>query len=250
MLTYRCGAQSWMKQRYYTRVETRPELGILLDEGVVKRITPDVFIVRHPGGQTPPSPTPVLERRQVISDPVQVTINTEPWQHPFIEIRDAKRGHQVVTVIEVVSPSNKAPGSDREAYERKQHDVLQSKANLVEIDLLRAGSRLLPYHELRAVVDFLKPSYLILVNRAAARRAMMTDYDLFTVQLIEVLPCIPIPLEGEAQIPLDLQIVVNRVYDEGQYQRFLTYDQPPEPPLNEAQAAWADGLLRAAGFRE
>lgn len=234
---------------YYARVETRSELGILLDEGVIKRIIPDVFIVRHPEPQPSSSPMPVLERRQVLSKPVQVTINTEPWRHPFIEIRDAKRGHLVVTVIEVVSPSNKAPGSDREAYERKQHDVLQSQANLVEIDLLRAGTRPLPYRELHAVVDFLKPSYLILINRATTRRATMTDYELFTVQLADVLPCIPIPLEGDAQIPLDLQIVVNRVYDEGQYQRFLDYHQPPTPPLTEAEAAWADALLRKAGFR-
>ena len=235
---------------YYARVETRSELGILLDEGVVKRIIPDVFIVRHPAVQSSPAPTSLVERRQVISQPVQVTVNTEPWQHPFIEIRDAKRGHQVVTVIEVVSPSNKAPGSDREAYERKQRDVLQSQANLVEIDLLRAGPRLLPYRELHAVVDFLKPSYLILVNRAATRRAMLTDYELFPVQVTDVLPCIPVPLEGEVQIPLDLQIVVNRVYDEGQYQRFLAYDQPPEPPLTEEQAWWADSLLRQAGLRD
>jgi hypothetical protein len=43
----------------------------------------------------------------------------------------------LITLIEIVSPSNKRPGIDRRAYLRQQRDVLESDANLVEIDLLR-----------------------------------------------------------------------------------------------------------------
>jgi hypothetical protein len=50
----------------------------------------------------------------------------------------------LITLIEIVSPLNKRPGVDRRAYLRKQRDVLESDANLVEVDLLRAGERLLP----------------------------------------------------------------------------------------------------------
>ena len=53
-------------------------------------------------------------------------------------------GHKVVTVIEIVSPSNKQPGPDRRSYETKQQEVLSSDANLIELDLLRTGRRLLP----------------------------------------------------------------------------------------------------------
>jgi hypothetical protein len=240
----------FLQPPYYARVETRSELGIIVDDGVIKRIIPDVFVVRHPKPR-PSGVMTVVERRIVTQEPVQVTINTETWQHAFIEIRDAKRGHQIVTVIELVSPSNKGSGPDREAYERKQQEVLHSTANLVEIDLLRVGARLLPYQELAAVVSFLTPDYLVLVNRTDRRSGVVTGYDLFPIALTDVLPSIPIPLlKGEADIPLDLQIVVNRVYDEGQYHRFLDYSQPPEPPLTEPQAAWADEVLREAGLRE
>lgn len=45
----------------------------------------------------------------------------------------------MVTVIEVVSYSNKARGPGRELYERKQQECREGRVNLVEIDLLRSG---------------------------------------------------------------------------------------------------------------
>ena len=34
------------------------------------------------------------------------------------------------------------------------------------------------------------------------------------------------------------------------YVRAIDYSRPPEPPLSEADAAWADERLRLAGLRE
>ena len=53
-------------------------------------------------------------------------------------------------MIEIIIPSNKLPGPDRRAYEAKQMEVLSNDANLIEIDLLCGGQRLLPYPELEA----------------------------------------------------------------------------------------------------
>lgn len=41
---------------------------------------------------------------------------------------------------------------------------------------------------------------------------------------------------------IDIQTVLNEVYDSARYGRYI-YDKPPEPALNEADAAWAAGLL-------
>src|SRR6476619_3458534 len=49
------------------------------------------------------------------------------------------RSNRVVTVIELLSPSNKATGTDREAYLAKREEYLATGTNLVEIDLLRGG---------------------------------------------------------------------------------------------------------------
>jgi hypothetical protein len=50
---------------------------------------------------------------------------------------------EIVTVIETLSPANKRASSDgREQYLAKREEILQSRTNLVELDLLRGGKRL------------------------------------------------------------------------------------------------------------
>lgn len=60
---------------------------------------------------------------------------------PFVEIRD-RESRRLVTVIELLSPSNKRPGGDREQYLAKRSDLLASPTHLVEIDLIRGGRRM------------------------------------------------------------------------------------------------------------
>ncbi len=67
----------------------------------------------------------------------------------YIEILDRESGMRVVTVIELVSPSNKYAGPGRDKYVAKQQEVLQSDSNLVEIDLLRFGPHVLAVPEAR-----------------------------------------------------------------------------------------------------
>jgi len=57
-------------------------------------------------------------------------------------------GGRIVTVIEFLSPSNKVPGDGQELYLQKQRELKASRTNLVEIDLTRAGERVLavPLH--------------------------------------------------------------------------------------------------------
>jgi hypothetical protein len=64
---------------------------------------------------------------------VEIAIPSEPIRHPFVEIPDSKRGHVLVTLIEIDGPSNKRHGVDWEAYEAKQQEVLHSDASLVEV---------------------------------------------------------------------------------------------------------------------
>ncbi len=238
-----------LPEPYYARLGMRPELGVVLGEGVLRRIVPDVVVVRRPQEARPTAP--VLDRpRTQISEPIHLTVHTDPIRHHFVEIRDASRDHKLVTLIEIVSPSNKSAGPDRKAYEDKQLEVLSSDVNLIELDLLRTGDRLLPYAGLYEAVEQLKPDYLILINRAASRQGLVTDYELYPVDLAEQLPCIPVPLRaGEPDVPLDLQVMVNRAYDGGPYRRMVDYTRPPDPPLSDEDATWADQLLRDAGLR-
>ena len=243
-----------LPQPYYARLEVRPEVGIVDDEGTLRRIVPDVTVIRRASDTTTASATVTLsERRATISASVEVTVASEPLRHQVVEIRDASRGHKLITLIEIVSPSNKRAGVDRRAYLRKQRDVLESDASLVEIDLLRSGERLLPNAELEIYLLSLdpKPAYLVLVNRAWRRLGVEMAYQLFAVSVRDVLPCIAIPLrEGEDEVTLDLQWIFNQAYDRGPYRRgAVDYAGDPEPPLEPDDMQWLYQRLREQQLR-
>ncbi len=234
---------------YYARLEMRPEVGIAEEAGQGRRIVPDVALASRPGSGSASGQTAVLDAPgSNLSKSIEVTVRSEPLRHAMVEIRDAKYGHRLVTLIEIVSPSNKRPGIDRRMYLHKQREVLDSDASLVELDLLRHGQRLLSSLYVQETVQELEPApdYLVLVNRVWKRVDDAMNYQIFPVLVTEVLPRIPVPLRSnEPEILLDLQAVFNRVYDTGPYRRgAIDYNLPPDPPLPGETAAWAAQRVR------
>jgi hypothetical protein len=152
-----------------------------------------------------------------------------------LEIID-RTDRTVVTVIELLSPSNKVPGSrGRASYQQKRQEVMTSDSHLVEIDLLRAGLRL-PAREAPPDAD-----YYIHVSRTDLRPRGL----LWPIQLRQRLPRVPIPLRhGDPDAPLDLQQALNTAYERAAYDLEIDYDQPPTPPLAPDQQRWAEEVLR------
>lgn len=171
-----------------------------------------------------------------IAAPVTVTVpGVTKKKARRLLIRDAK-DRQVVTVIEMLSPSNKDSGPDRTRYVDKRTEILTSTTNFVELDLLRGGPRM-PVRKLPPC------DYYALVSRHWERPNM----GLWPVSLREPLPPIPIPVrEGDPEPTVGLQAVLQRAYDDGGY-AYHIYEGKPEPPLSAADAAWARELLAAAG---
>ncbi len=235
---------------YYARLVMRPEVGIVGGEEP-RRIVPYVAVVRPrgPARATGDAGLAVLDRpRTDLSPSVRMRVPNEPLRHHFVEIRDASRGHALVTLIEIVSPSNKRPGPDRRAYEAKQQEILESDTSLIELDLLRGGQPLVGGPAILEMASRLepRPNYLVGVNRSWQRGAEF-DYELFPVCLEEPLPCIPVPLrKGEAEVPLDVQYAFRQAYDGGPYARgAVDYGAPPDPPVRPELADWlADCLNR------
>src|SRR5262249_9772667 len=84
--------------------------------------------------------------------------------HRFVAIPDPEQ-HEVITVIEVLSPWNKT-GRGRQDYRERQDALLLSEANLVEIDLLRRGP-----HAVALPGPLVPPSdYRVCTHRAGSRR--------------------------------------------------------------------------------
>jgi hypothetical protein len=229
--------QPQLSPRYFARIEKR----IYLAEDD-ELIVPDVLVAWKPR-------TAVRSGRSGVA--VAVLEPDEPLRAPralehresYIEIR-VPRSSEVVTVIEVLSPSNKR-GQGGEFYRARQNEVLAAGQNLVEIDLLRAGSHTIAgprAEQTRAgrwdcvvsVVRYLKP----------------TIADLYPFSLRDRLPRVAVPLQGQdADVILDLPSAFNRSHDGACYLDYLDYSPPPPVPLREEDAAWADALLREAGLR-
>ena len=58
------------------------------------------------------------------------------------------------------------------------------------------------------------------------------------------IPTFPIPLRpGETEPTLPLNHILHELYDQGGYDLIIDYRQPPQPPLSEADAAWARQLV-------
>jgi hypothetical protein len=180
-----------------------------------------------------------------VAEPLLVDVEAEPATETFLEIIDRSSGNRVVTVIEFLSPSNKSPGANRELYLRKQREACASDANLVEIDLNRFGT-----HTLAFPLDHIKPqgrtAYMACVRRATRRG----QAEVYPLPLWERLPAVKVPLRpGDADVPLDLQALVEQCYRNGGYEGTLNYALDPDPPLSGADEEWADGWLHEKGLR-
>lgn len=159
----------------------------------------------------------------------------ESIRESFIEIRDSKN-RELVTVIVVLSPTNKLTGPDRDQYIAKRRCILASPAHLVEIDLLRGGPRM-PMKKMPQC------DYIAMVSRYEERPRV----GLWPVQLRDRLPEVPIPLRtGDADAMLDLQPILHALYDAAGYGDYI-YGSRPEPPLHPADSKWADEILAARG---
>ncbi|MGZ6053042.1 MAG: DUF4058 family protein [Isosphaeraceae bacterium] len=149
----------------------------------------------------------------------------------YVEIRD-RRDRELVTVIELLSPANKYMGPDRGQYLAKRMELLNGPVHLVEIDLLRSSPPL-------PAADRPDCSYSVLVSRAQAR----PNAEFWPIALRQRLPVIPIPVRApDSDARLDLQAVLDRIYDDAGYADYV-YEQNPYPRLNGEDAVWARQFL-------
>lgn len=174
-----------------------------------------------------------------MAEPVEVTavlLDEEVREARLVVIERDTR--EVVTVIEVLSPTNKVPGArGRDQYLARRQEVLASGTNWVEIDLLRAGEPVM-------VRTAMPPcDYAVYVSWRRARPTAK----LWPIRLRQRLPVVAVPLNpADPDARLDFQKVFTSTYDVGAYGVSVDYRADPVPP---DLAEWADGLLRGAGLR-
>jgi hypothetical protein len=225
--------QPKLRPRYIAALQER-----VFVEGPDREITPDVWLRRsHDNGG---GMSVALANGEV---PIVVQVPALEIHEAYLEILDRQSGMRVVTVIEVVSPTNKFAGPGRKLYSAKQQVVLTSQAHLVEIDLLRAGPHVLavPEWAARGRCEY---HYLTCVSRA---KELRDTYELYPRRLPERLPRIRIPLaEGDPDVVLDVQAVLEQAYEAGSYRDRLNYDAPCAPPLSSEDQVWANEQIENA----
>lgn len=199
---------------------------------------PDVAVRRS---QTS-TDTPLLNVAvaEAIDQPVAVTLPIpQTVRQGYLEIREVGT-NEVITAIEILSPTNKRSGEGRKAYEIKRQKVLASSTHLVEIDLLRYGEPM-PFFS-----QGIQSHYRILVSRCERR----PQADLYAFNLQNFIPSFLIPLQPDDVEPVvDLKALLDVMYDRSVYSLRIDYTQEPVPPLSPSDAVWNDVWLRQQGLR-
>ena len=201
------------------------------DPAVQERLVlggPDVHLADQKPSEKPGAAVAVARA------PITTVLPSVERKQRYLHIVDAAQ-RRIVTVLELLSPSNKTAHDRGEAYRFKRDEYLVSEINFVEIDLLRKGVR-------PPLGDPPPPlsDYYVLVSRSEDRPKL----GIWPISIRDKLPLIPVPLDaGEPEVLLDLRAAIDRVYEEARYGEQLVYAAPPALPLREPDGSWARDLL-------
>lgn len=220
--------EPFLRPRYVVDVEDNLYLATPAG-GRIRSLTPDASVFQRDGWLDTASGSV-----SVTAQPALLTMpQAEPIEEHCLVLR--ARGHdQAVTVIELLSPTNKSSASGRAEYLAKRAALVRSDVNIVEIDLLRGGQRLPTIEPLPAGDHF------TFVSRAVRR----PQVEVYAWLLEAGLPTIPIPLaEGDPDVPLELLDAFNRTYDRAGFSYALDYGAGLEPPIEPARVAWLASCL-------
>ena len=234
-----------LKPRYVARLE----ISIEVDESPEEEIGmmyPDVEVITV-GGRIKEttvdyevSDSDTLDREVIppaplfvpLLGPVKVRLIT-------VEIRTAS-DDELVTVIEILSPVNKR-GVGLTKYRQKQRRLREAGIHLLEIDLLRRGTRPLIHPHVP------QSAYLITLTRARANQV-----EVWPLKLQDTLPLVSVPLRApDPDAPLNLSAALTEVYNEAVYDLSINYhDSPPSPSFSPEEEIWLKDLLQKLPIKE
>lgn len=201
-----------------------PDISVIQPQTAIQTTTSNVAIAASP------------------KQPITVTLPM-PYtvREGYLEIRE-RETKELITVIEVLSPTNKRTGKGRQMYEEKPEKILSTRTHLIEIDLLRRGRKM------PVIGNEIDSHYSVLVCRGNRR----PKADLYAFNVQNIMPAFPLPLRsGDTEPIINLQELFNQIYDIASYDLKIDYrNWEVIPALSEADTIWADDLLRDRGLRE
>jgi len=177
----------------------------------------------------------VGQRCYVTEMPLFTSIIREQHSEEFIEVRQ-RSDNRLVTLVDVVSPTNKLKTEGRAAYLERRRDARMQNASIVEIDLVMQGEPMLDYSR-----DGLPEwDYAITVTRCAQPER----YEIYTSTLQKRLPRFKLPLAADDRdTVVDLQAAFARCYDQSGLGAQVDYQKPPTCVTEEEDRRWLHDLL-------
>jgi hypothetical protein len=218
-----------LRPKYAVRYEERVYVSGEEDPGF-RTIIPDLRVIFREDTHRK-----ALAAAGTIAEPVHVQLAEEEVHERSLHVIDV-RDRSLVTVIELLSPTNKVLNSfGRESFLRKRREVRAGGAHWIEIDLLRDGVRT------ANAPNVPQSEYQAYLTRAGERR----QADVWPISIRNRLPGIAVPLKGDdPDVPLDLQKAMSLAVERGSYDLDTDYDQDPVPPLAEEHRDWARELIK------
>jgi hypothetical protein len=221
-----------LRPRYYVALEERVYVTEPDQRTFVGR--PDVAVIGPAQAEPESQPAASASSGLTVQAPVPDAV-----RETYLEVRETGTDY-VITVLEILSPTNKRPGRGRRIYEDKRLEILATRTHLVEVDLIRSGEPMPLMDDGRA------SAYRILVSRGDRR----PNATLYRFGIRRPIPTFPLPLKPGDQEPLvDMGQILHDLYDQASYDLRLDYTGAPDPPLPSADAAWAEQLLCQQGLR-
>jgi hypothetical protein len=215
-----------LERRYFVGIGTHTYISTIPAQPIQSRY-PDVSVIYTGGGAVTTQVASNVATPYIVEVPLP-----EPYEEPYLEVQLVPNG-EVVTVIELLSHTNKRAGDERRTYLRKRKEFISSDVHFVEIDLLRAGE-VMPY------TDQLPADYRIVVRRKESPQHLQ----IYPFSVRQPIPIFPLPLlPGDQEPPIELGALLQTVYDRARYRLVIDYRKPPEPRLSQADMEWAQNCL-------
>jgi hypothetical protein len=229
-----------LPEKYIARTGERAYVELVETEGKDKRSFKADVTVLEPTGEAGEESSPGIALAEPAAELDEVSLRAfiaEDYKEKFVEIfAPEDEGLRLVTCIEVLSPSNKRQDSAGwKQYERKRQGLLLGEANLVEIDLLRGGTRM-------PMLDPwpLSPYTLLVCRTLRAPTCRVTK-----AYSIRPLPMLRIPLSSpDSDLQVPLQPIVDEIYRRARYHRSIDYRKPHASLLAPEELAWLQEQLK------
>jgi hypothetical protein len=183
----------------------------------------------------------VGQRHYATEQALFTSVVREEHVEEFIEIRQ-RSDSRPITLVDVVSPTNKTTAAGRAAYLKKRTDAKNSNTSLVEIDLVLQGQPMLDYSR-EGLPEW---DHAVTVTRSTQPER----YEIYTATLQKRLPRFRLPLApDDRDTVLDLQAAFTRCYDQGSFAAKVDYHRDPVTRLTDENRKWLGDILKQHKLR-